>query len=87
MGRSVVERARPGEWQFARRIDAPRLHVGQAVAVEANQGGIPGGGQTGQCRKGYARVVGLSGLLPFVPENVGANTMGTVVSPEVGVSV
>ena len=58
--------------------------LAQALAVEAGQFGVPGGSQTGQCGECHTRVVGLSGLLPLVPEHVGAHTVGAVVRPQIG---
>ena len=58
--------------------------LAKALAVEACQVGIPRGSQTGECREGHARVVGLAGLHPLVPQHVGAHAVGAVVGPEVG---
>ena len=58
--------------------------LAQALAVEAGHLGVPRGGQTGQRGEGHARVVGLAGLLPFVPQHVGPHAMRAVVGPQVG---
>ena len=58
----------------------------QALAVETGEVGVPGGSQTGEGREGHTRVVGLSGLLPFIPEHIGSHAMRTVVGPQVGES-
>ena len=58
--------------------------LAKAAAVVPRQRGVPGGSQTGQRREGHTRVVGLSGLFPFVPEHVGTHTVRAVVGPEIG---
>ena len=58
--------------------------LAQALAVEAGHRGVPRCCQTGEGREGHARVVGLSGLLPLVPEHVGTHAVGAVVGPQVG---
>ena len=55
----------------------------EALAIETGHLRVPCGRQTGQRRKGYARVVGLSGLHPFIPKHIWAHAMRTVISPEV----
>ena len=57
--------------------------LAQALAIEAGHTGIPGGGKTGKGWEGHARVVGLSGLYPLIPEHVRTHAMRAVVCPEV----
>ena len=55
----------------------------QTLPIEPCEVGVPRRSQTGQRRKGHAGVVGLSCLLPFVPQHVRAHSMRSVVGPEV----
>ena len=55
----------------------------QALTIETGHLGIPCGSQTSECREGDTRVVGLSGLYPFIPKYVRTHTMRTVIRPKV----
>ena len=57
--------------------------LAQTLAIEAGHTGVPGGSETGEGREGHARVVGLSGLYPLIPEHVRTHAMRAVVCPEV----
>lgn len=56
----------------------------KTATIMPGQRGIPGSGETGQCGKGHAGVVGLSGLFPFIPQHVGAHPVRAIIGPEVG---
>ena len=58
--------------------------LAQRLPIEQSHLWIPGGGQTGECREGHTRVVGLSCLFPLVPKHIGAHAVRAVVGPEVG---
>ena len=58
--------------------------LSESFAIDARHLGIPAGCQTGECRKSHAGVVGLPGLVPFVPKNIGSDTVRTVIGPEIG---
>ena len=57
--------------------------LAQCLAVDTAHLRVPGGCKTGKGRESHTRVVGLSCLVPFVPQHVGAHTVWTIVSPEV----
>ena len=57
--------------------------LAQALAIETGHGRIPRSSQTGKGWEGHARVVGLSCLLPLVPQHVRTHTMRTIVRPKV----
>ena len=56
----------------------------QSTTIQRGDKGMPCCCQAGEGREGHARVVGLSGLFPFVPKHVGTYAMRSVVGPEVG---
>ena len=51
--------------------------------IETGHLRVPCGSQTGQCGKGHTRVVGLSGLFPLIPEDIGTYAMRSVIGPEI----
>ena len=53
-----------------------------APAVEQGHVGVPGSGQTRQCGKGHARVIGPAGLIPLVPQHFRTHAVGAVVCPQ-----
>ena len=55
----------------------------EVLAIQTRELRVPRSSQTGERRESHARVVGLVGLLPLVPQHVGAHSVRTVVGPEV----
>ena len=53
-----------------------------AFAIKHGHLGVPCSRQTGQCRKSYTRVIGPSGLIPFIPKNFGTDSVRTVRHPK-----
>ena len=55
--------------------------LAETLAIETGHLRIPCGSQTGEGREGHTRVVGLSGLYPFVPQYIGTHTVRTIIGP------
>ena len=53
-----------------------------AFSIKHGHLGVPCSRQTGQCRKSYTRVIGPSGLIPFIPKNFGTDSVRTVRHPK-----
>ncbi len=56
------------------------------AAIEGRHLGVPGGRQAGQRGESDAGVIGPSGLVPFIPQHLGAYPVGAVGGPETAYS-
>ena len=54
------------------------------LAIQGRHVGIPGCGQTCERRESDAGVIGRTGLFPFVPKDVGTDTVRAVGTPDSG---
>ena len=73
-------------WPENHRLVAVARFLSQAHAVNARHVGIPGSRKAGKSRESQARVIGAAGLVPLVPEHIGAHAVRTVVGPHLGYS-
>ena len=60
--------------------------LSKALAIDAGKRWVERSGEASERGKSDTRVVGLSRLAPFVPQHIGANSMWSVIGPQVGES-